>query len=367
MIRSASSSSSSSARPIRNDQASGSGTKPVDSLTAKGASKPGAQSSGPTLKRSNSLPAHLPSHPREATEVKADRKPITRPEPDLRYTRESFNFRLEAGGSRRGGAKLKQEFMEGVEKLYSPVRWMKEEISWNRDHMDLIHSVHPKFHCYSRKKQLKAFIDLANTHPQVLAELAKWRNREYGVPNYPTSSRLMKPDEQKFLSQAMQLIQENVARNPFHIHGESGVVGDKHGENLRFTHNPKDEVTLPVQKGDQYAMHSHPPFQDPLASSASEADHRVAAASYLEFNRLKEYVTNGKDVMHIPSDNLQLIHLHPDPKMEETLGKFPVAFTVPTPRQPAYPFHNHEAPAAFKKDWQPPAGWTPPEDYPRGV
>jgi hypothetical protein len=80
---------------------------------------------------------------------------------------------------------------------------------------------------------------------------------------------------------------------------------------------------------------------------------------------MKEYVTNGKDVLHIPPTNMGLVRLHPDPKMEETLGKFPVAFTVPKPQEPPYPFANHEAPAAFRKDWEPPAGWAPPEDYPR--
>jgi hypothetical protein len=80
---------------------------------------------------------------------------------------------------------------------------------------------------------------------------------------------------------------------------------------------------------------------------------------------MKEYVTNGKDILHIPADSLGLVKLHPNPDMEKTLGEIPVAFRVPIPQQAPYPFENHEAPATAKKDWQPPAGWTPPEDYPR--
>jgi hypothetical protein len=327
---------------------------------------PSAHPSGPALKRSNSLPAHLPSHPLQPAEVKADRKPITRPEPDLRYTRESFDFRRQAGG-RTAGAKLKKEFMDGVKELYPTDLWMISEITWNPDHMDLIHSVHPKYASYGHEQKIKALFDLAHTHPKLLAGMAKRRNQTYGVPNHPTSSRMMEPSEQKFLTEAMRRIREDAEKKPFHIHGESGAVGDKNGKVVRFAHNPKDSVALSIGKGDQYAMHSHPPYMGPFTSSASDADHKVAAETYLEFkNKTKEYMTNGKDVMRIPSDSLQLIKLHPDPELEETLGKFPEAFRVPAPQDPPYPFSNHEAPATFKKDWQPPAGWTPPEDYPRG-
>jgi hypothetical protein len=363
MVRAAS--SSSSPNPGRNAQASGAGTK-ENSRVAQTASKPGASSSDPALKRSKSLPARLPSDPLRPAEVKADRKPITRLGPDRRYTRESYDFRRQAGG-RRAGAELKKEYMDDVKEMYPTDEWIRSEISWNPDHMDLIKSVHPKFGSYSHEQKMKAFYNLVRSHPGLLAGLAKRRTQTYGVPNYPTSSRLMEPDEQQFLTRSMKLIQEDVERKPFHIHGESGAVGDKNGEIQEFTHNPKGSVTLTIQEGNRYAMHSHPPYMGPFTSSASDADHKVAAMLYSAFdNKMSSYVTNGKDVLQIPSDSLQLIKLHPDPEAEKTLGKFPEAFRVPDPQTPPRPFANHEAPAAFKKDWEPPAGWTPPQDYPRG-
>jgi hypothetical protein len=147
----------------------------------------------------------------------------------------------------------------------------------------------------------------------------------------------------------MQLIQEDVEKKPFHIHGESGAVGNKNGEIVFFNHNSKGTVDLTIREGDQYALHSHPPFSEPFTSSASETDHKGAAKSYLAFhNNLNEYVTNGKDVLHIPPASLKLVKLKPDPKVEETLGKFPEAFRVPDPQRPPYPFANHEAPGVLK-------------------
>jgi hypothetical protein len=82
-------------------------------------------------------------------------------------------------------------------------------------------------------------------------------------------------------------------------------------------------------------------------------------------NKANEYVTNGKDVMHIHPASMELVKLIPLPRVEERMGKFPEAFRLPEPQQPSRPFANHEAPAAVRKDWQPPAGWNPPADYPR--
>jgi hypothetical protein len=176
----------------------------------------------------------------------------------------------------------------------------------------------------------------------------------------------MKPHEQKFLSEGMRLIREDVEKRPFHMHGESGAVGDRSGKVTQFKHNPEGSVALSVREGDKYALHNHRPFGEPFTSSASIPDHRGAAETYLAFgNKMKEYLTNGKDVLHIHPASMELVLLHPDPKSEETLGKFPVAFTVPKPQDPPYPFANHEAPAASKGNWAPPAGWTPPMDYPR--
>jgi hypothetical protein len=165
----------------------------------------------------------------------------------------------------------------------------------------------------------------------------------------------------------MQLIQEEIKKDPFQMHGEWGAIGDRKGEVMFLTHNPKESVTLRPDQDDNYVFHSHPPFGQPFDSSASEQDHLAAAHTYLEHNnRTNEYLTNGRDVLHIPPASMELVQLHPDPKREETLGKFPEAFRLPKPEQPPYPFQNHEAPAAFKENWQPPEGWQPPEDYPRG-
>jgi hypothetical protein len=112
----------------------------------------------------------------------------------------------------------------------------------------------------------------------------------------------MKPNEQKFLSEAMRLIKEDVTKKPFHIHGESGAIGNKYGEVLEFRHSPNHSISLDSMKGDKYYLHSHPPFKQPFTSSASELDHRAAAGTYLWFNnKAMEFVTNGKDVLHIHS------------------------------------------------------------------
>jgi hypothetical protein len=203
---------------------------------------------------------------------------------------------------------------------------------------------------------------MAYAHPKLMAEIAKKRNDLYSVPNYPTSRRDMKPKQQRFLTEAMYRFQEDVLRNSFHMHGELGAVGDKHGKLVYFTHSPKDSVTFAIEPGDKYVIHSHPPLGKPFDFSASEQDHLVASQTYLDFNnKTKEYLTNGRDVIRILPGSMELIRLHPDPE----LGKFPVAFTLPVPRQPPYPLQNHEAPATFNGGWLPPAGWAPPEDYPR--
>jgi hypothetical protein len=231
---------------------------------------------------------------------------------------------------------------------------------------ECLESAHPKHERYNTEQKIKAYNDLISSHPRLRALTAKARNELYTVPNYPTSSRFMEPYEQKFLSEAMQLIQDDVAKRPFHMHGESGAIGNKNGEISEFKHNPKRNIIISAEKGDKYILHSHPPFAEPFTSSASESDHMHAARRYLKHgNKAKEYVTNGKDVMHIHPASFRLVKLRPDPEVEEAIGKFPVAFTLPKPQDPPFPFANHEAPAAFKKDWAPPAGWKPPEDYPR--
>lgn len=352
-------SSSSSSKPNTNARASSSGTKGDDSRPPKPAAKQGAHSSGPALKRTNSLP----SQPRQPTEIKPNRKPITPPVPDRRSPTD-FQYGL----GTRAGAGFKQDAMERILAEHFMKDSLASIIESSPYYMECLKSMHPKVEHYTPEKKAKAYRNLAMAHPRLRAEVARKRNAMYSVPNYATSSRLMKPMEQKFLSSAMRHIQRDVVRKPFHMHGESCVTGDRNGKVVQFMHNAGDSVISSIRKGDKYTVHNHPPFVEPLTSSASEQDHKTAAESYLYLNnQMKEYFTNGVDVLHIQPASLELVKLLPDPKVEAVIGKFPVAFRLPTPQQPPHPFSNHEAPAAFKKDWAPPAGWKPPEDYPRDV
>jgi hypothetical protein len=320
----------------------------------------GASSSGPALKRSNSLPARLPSDPLEPAEVKTARKPTTRPSPDTRPPKE---FR-DAGGMRER-VEAKQDYMEAIREKNPLGWWLNATIERSPEYCDAILTAHPRFRDYSDEQKRKAVKALLYSHPQLLAETAKWRNEMHGVPNSATSSREMKLFEQKFLAKAMQRILEDVEKRPFHIHGESGVLGNWYGGLTWFGHNPEGSIEIPMRPDDKYALHNHRPFMDPFMSSASETDHRVSTYSYLAFdNRMSEYVTDGKEVLHIQPDSLELVKMIPEPGLEERMGKFPEAFRLPEPQNPPRPFANHEAPAAFK-DWKPPAGWTPPADYPR--
>jgi hypothetical protein len=313
------------------------------------------------LQRSDSFPARLPSHPLQRTEARHERTSITRPKPDARPPED---FR--EGGGKRQGAEVKYEFMKLVEENHFLRDWLAPKIEGNPEYMQCLESAHPRIRSYSPEQKEKAYYDFAFSHPALSAKIAKKRNELYAVPNYPTSRRCMKPAEQKFLTEAMRLIREDAENKPFHMHGEWGVVGDRSGAIVEFTHNPMGSVDLSSAQGDKYFLHSHPPFGQPFDSSPSETDHRVAAKLYMEFdNKAKEYLTDGKAVLHFPPANMELIRLHPDPKAENAIGKFPVAFTLPDPRLPARPFANHESPAAFPGNWQPPAGWKPPEDYPK--
>jgi hypothetical protein len=325
-------------------------------------SKLSLKPSVPTAKRGKSLPRHLPSPPLQTTEVKAVRKPITRPMPD---TRLPLDFR-QAGGKREA-AELKLNTLGKIENDPFLGGWLMRKIDRDPQYQDLLRSMHPRIASYTPAQKSKAYDDLANIHPRLIADTAGGRNRLYGLPNYPTSSRMMKPAEQEFLTQAMLVIKDEVEEHPFHIHGESGVVGNKNGDITDFMHNSSGSVNLASAPGDKYALHSHPPFGKPFDFSASEADHRISAESYLEYgNKMKEYLTNGRDVAHIRPDSMEMVKLVPDRRVEENIGNFPEAFRLPEPQQPPRPFPNHEALPTFREGWAFPPGWTPPEDYPRG-
>ncbi|HLP42111.1 MAG TPA: hypothetical protein VK465_11430 [Fibrobacteria bacterium] len=234
------------------------------------------------------------------------------------------------------------------------------------NYANFLRQIHPKYEKYTDDRKYVALNNLAGSHPRLVAEIAQNSNSMRAVSTYPTSSQWMDPVEQKFLSKAMQRIQQDIEAKPFHRHGESGVTGNKKGEITWFGHKPGGSIGILTNKGTKYILHNHPPYDEPFCSSASGQDHLLASKVFLDHNsEAKCYLTNGKDVFFIPPDSTELIKLIPRPAMERFLGKFPVAFTLPKPQQPSGPFANNEAPATFKAGWEPPAGWKPPEDYPR--
>jgi hypothetical protein len=358
---------SSASQSSPKSEASGSGTKKEESRSAQASSQQGGlssskheQSSKPALKRSNSLPTRLPSRPHQPEAVKTARQSITRPMPDTKPPVDFEAFAEEKGE----GATLKRRAMTVAQMEGRYEKWLDEKRNERSpEYLDFLKSVHPKYYDYTLRQQENAFIGMAQTHPKILAEEGNKLNEWYALPSHATSSRMMEPKEQKCLTKAMLRIREDAEQNPLHIHGEWGVIGTKKGKIRWFGHNPGHSITIKPQKGDRYVLHSHPPFNEPFASSASVGDHRGAAYSYENY-KAKEYFTNGKDVLHIHPTSMELIKLIPDPEVEEELGKFPEAFRLPDP-QPPYPFSNHEAPAALNKEWEPPAGWRPWPNYPR--
>jgi hypothetical protein len=320
------------------------------------------------LKRSDSLPGRLPSNPAPRAEIKPERKPITRAQPDanppqdfspppikkkpptlcgipLRTKKEKREDERASEGRIKDGAVRKgiafQHIAYGMG--YNP------DIRGDSEFMDVIRAHHPRFDEYSAIRKNHALQMLKN-HPRYVAGLAQSRNEVSRLPNGPTATRKMEPNEQRFLTDAFRRIKEDIREKPFHIHGEAGVVGNKEGEVTYFGYNPGGSVSTPNRKGDRYHLHTHPPFMEPLTSSASGEDHKEAAMMYTIFdNKTTAYVTNGRDVLHISPNSTELVKLIPDPEVEKELGKFPVAFRVPDPQLPPKPFSNHEAPAAFKK------------------
>jgi hypothetical protein len=323
-------------------------------------SAPEPEPEGPALKRADSLPSRLPSNSAQRTEAELDRTPITRPIPD---TEPPTDIRPYAPDGTRQAAEIKERFVKALDMSYME-EGLWEKVETTPHYFDFLKSAHPNYMSYTPEQRVAAIENMAFSHPMLSAEMAHVRNVHNTVPNSPTASRTMRPDEQKFLTVAFQRIQEDVRNKPFHIHGESAVIANRDGEITYFGHNPAGAMATPIREGDTYHLHTHPPFAEPFTSSASEMDHLVSAQLYLGFdNKTNTYVTNGKDVLQIAPDSLHLVKLNPDPKVEEQLGKFPEAFKVPDPQLPPRPFSNHEAPAAFKEGWQPPAGWKPPERF----
>ncbi|HLP41023.1 MAG TPA: hypothetical protein VK465_05915 [Fibrobacteria bacterium] len=289
-------------------------------------------------------------------EVKAARPPTTRTEPDKfppmhfsppparsKFLGIPLPFR-KSGITQ--GAKLKEEIL-----VKNPYRFKDIEPIVMKDHPDLAEIVREHSPNYDRDPshmKSKAMNEALKCHPKYLAIRLQHLNATHRQPTVATATRTMTPGEQTFLTDAFQRIHEDVQKKPFHIHGESAVIGNKKGEITDFHHEAKAHVGMPIEKGDKYYLHTHPPLWEPATSSASLSDHKNAAFHYFEDNRkILSFVTNGKDVLHIQPASMELVKLIPDSKMEETLGKFPIAFKLPDPQQPPYPFSNHEAPGAL--------------------
>jgi hypothetical protein len=315
------------------------------------------------LKRSDSAPARLDALPPESAKVNPARKPITRAAPDA-ITPEDFSdaplkprkvcgmpvpFRkaeLEKKNEQRikAGAERKAMALEGI----SDATGFRPDIS-HPEYMDVIQAYHPGIANYSPEERKESVIAMMKNNPRFLAELAESRNRELGIPNGPTATRKMNPDEQLFLTRAFRYLHEEFKAEPFHIHGETAVIGNGQGEITRAVYAPEGSVTVRVTPEDKYHLHTHPPFAEPFASSASAQDHRLAAHIYtLDDRKMSAYVSNGKDVLHIQPDSMELVKLTPDPKLEKKLGKFPVAFEVPEAQPRPRGFAYHEAPGALK-------------------
>ncbi|HLP42562.1 MAG TPA: hypothetical protein VK465_13720 [Fibrobacteria bacterium] len=333
---------------------------------------------GPGLRRVESIPARLPSNTPEQPEIKPARTPITRKEPDnfppMHFGRSparatffgipipfniSLPFRIPFPfsislpfslpipffkSSTTVGSELKFDFLEK-----KPIRFRDTEtavMGTYPDLMDIVREHAPYYDHLPEHQRWEAMNEALGSHPKYLAARLQHLNAMSRIPTVATATRTMSPGEQTFLTNAFQRISEDVRNKPFHIHGESAVVGNSKGEITNFQHEPGHGIDITLDPGDKYNLHTHPPFGEPATSAASQADHKIAADFYI-WDKALSYVTNGKDVLHIQPDSTELVKLIPDPKMEGKLGKFPVAFTVPKPARPPYPFSNHEAPGAL--------------------
>jgi hypothetical protein len=322
-----------------------------------------------SLKRIKGRTVVLPSQMPERMEIKPDRPPITRARPDTvppqdfappaEKPRKFLGIPLpfQKAGLRK---QEEQRIKDGAHnKKMSLIRNgvipydMEHELHSKPEYMETIRERHRQYDTYSEGLKGNTQIKLANHHPGFTAALAEMRNRKTGLPNQPTATRPMTKEEQAFLTNAHRRLKEDIQAKPFHMHGETAITGNKKGEITQFNHTAGLHSHAMPGEGDKFHLHSHPPFLEPFTSSASEPDHRLAARFLEDHNLTGTYVTNGKDVLHIQPNSLELVKLTPDPKAEKKLGKFPEAYRLPDPQQPAYPFANHEAPPGAKK-WVPP-------------
>jgi hypothetical protein len=245
----------------------GSGAERADSSSAAPASQPGFPASAPGLKRVNSLPGRLPSHPAPHTEVKPERKPITRARPDTHppqdFARPPVHTKFWGIPLRmmKGKAELErleeESIMQGAIKKESALMNKFDDTGYTVDYqadpeyMDVIRAYHPKFDTYSEPYKSNEAFKILMKNPRYRAGMAQCRNEVSRIPNGPTSTRKMEPEEQKFLTRAFRRIQEDIREKPFHIHGESGVLGNWDAEITWFDHNPANNIAYPFHYDDK--------------------------------------------------------------------------------------------------------------------
>ncbi|HLP40997.1 MAG TPA: hypothetical protein VK465_05780 [Fibrobacteria bacterium] len=315
-------------------------------------SKPGQPSQGPQLRRSDSLPARMPSDPIQRPEIENTRPSVTRPGPDVGSP---INF-----GTPGQTAKSKEALKEQAKEKVAHLR----KTAFDKyDHFEAKINSDPEFREIKDRAEARAravnagkteqdpkkleqniknaVIEDLMSHPRFRVELGNARWEKQGIPNAPTSTRPMTEKEQVFLMNAHNRISEDVRKNPFHAFGEIGVLGDKTGKITEFNYQPRKAGSFKNMSENKYNLHTHPPFAEPFTSSASGQDH-ILAARFFDKNDMFSYVSNGKEVVLINPNNMGLQRLVPNPEVEKKLGKFPVAFEMPEPKTPPYPFNNHE-------------------------
>ena len=325
----------------------------AQSRSAELPSQPESASSGPALKRVDSLPARLPSQTPQRAEVKPICHPISRALPADKKPPKIFGKGRSKIFGRLFGCTIKSEETKTLEAASAKKKAMQKEGYFMMEFMKNSLKKDPEYKEIAGGKEEEQQLDTLLNHPRFLAEYAKVRNEKLAIPNYPTGTRTMGREEQLFLTHAFECIKEDVRKNPFHIHGETGMLGNTSCRVTQFNYSPIKECITFYTPESRYDLHTHPAFDEPFTSSASGQDHSEAASRYLKHNpKVDTYVTNGRDVMQIMPTSTELIKLVPDPKVEEEVGKFPVAFKVPAPQRPPYPYSNHEAPAAVKA-WNP--------------
>jgi hypothetical protein len=313
------------------------------------------QSPGPQLKRNDSLPARLPSDPTRRTEIEHTRPPITRPERDA-VPPKTFGIPEDKDVAKAG--RLKAQAQEKYAQLDSKMKFgvykhFEKKIHSDPEFKEIKDRAEVKFRASVGEKTEEVFQKMVLTdlmaHPRFRAEFAKARNEKQGLPNAPTSFRTMTEREHVFLMNAHNRISEFVHEHPHRAFGEMGLAGNKNGE-IRLGTDGKPHVDYAAgkcvhitgMKDKAYNLHTHPPFAEPFTSSASAPDHK-AAAHYYQKQKMFSYVSNGKDVILVNPHDMGIQKLVPNPEVEEKLGKFPTAFTMPDPEPPPYPFTNHEA------------------------